>query len=291
MSLLGDIGHAVTSLPKTVSSAVTGRRGVLGGRGVFGELTRFHLAGAVKAAGGAVAKVGSNHLLQATMGNIAVPAALIGAAAQHGPKGALMAAKSAANNPITKAELAAAGVIFPPVAPISAAGIAGMEGVSRIVDGIRSKDPAMIAQAAMQVAGTQLLAKAGNPGAARALRVMSTVDQARKVVQGTVPGASRQVAAVMNAARSGNASAKSLLTVIQHQAVREAHKTVASSKAPPAAKAKARKLITKAQVKAPGLLAPTVAAFKAPRGVRAGDFAVLRTGRILYRGKPVRKAG
>lgn len=289
-NMLTGIVDAVTSVPGTVSSAVTGKKGVLGSKGVLGNLTHLRVANAVKAAGGAVSKVGSNHLLQATMGNIAVPASLIGAVVKGGPKAGLSAVKHAANNPIIKAELAAAAVIFPPVAPISAAGIAGMEGASRIVDGIRSKNPALVAQAVMQVAGTQLLAQTGNAGAARALGAMKTVSRARDIVNGVAPQARRQLAAIQGAAKQGNAGAKNVLAVIKHQALREAHKTIESKTAPPKVKAGARRLITSAQKKAPGLLAGTVAAIRAPRGVRAGDFQILRSGRVLYRGEPVRKA-
>ncbi len=141
MSLLGDIVHTVTSLPGDAASAVTGRRGLLGSHGSVMDVLHGHFGAAVKDAGHAVSKITDNHLIQASFGSIAVPASILSAAVQHGPHGALDAVANAARNRVTKAELAALAVIIPPLAPASAGGIAAMEATSRLVDGIRSKNP------------------------------------------------------------------------------------------------------------------------------------------------------
>jgi hypothetical protein len=139
----------------------------------------------------------------------------------------------------------------------------------------------------MQVGGTILKAKAGSPGAARALDLLDKTEDARKLVAGGDPG---RVARIVADAKRGVPAAKSALAMLQFHQIRTAHKTAASSSAPPAKKAAAHRTLAKAQKTAPATFAATVAALSSPKGVRVGQFALLRTGRILYKGQPVRKA-
>lgn len=278
------VGRAAKSVVHDISSATTGRHGLLGSKGVLGLAAHGKFLRAAKAAGGAVGQVTSNHAIQAAFPMLAVPASVVAGAAAKGPKGALAAIQHFGKNPIIKAELAAVSVAFPPLAPITATGIAAMEASSRVVDALRSGDPKKIAGAAMQVAGTQLEAAAGNLDAVRGLKMLKDVDRARRVVQGANPQA---LAKVKAAAKQGNASARDLLTVIQHQAVREAHKATQSKN--PSVRAAGRARLIAAEKSAPGILVGTMAALKSPKGVRFGDFALLRTGRILHNGKPVRQ--
>lgn len=278
------ISRAAKSVAHDISSATTGKHGLLGSKGTFGLITHGKFLRAAKAAGGAVGQVTSNHAIQAAFPMLAVPASVVAGAASKGPKGALGAFQNFAKNPIIKAELAAVSVVFPPVAPATAAGIAAMEASSRIIDAARSGDPKKIAAAAMQIGSTQLAAAAGDLGAKNALSLMKNVDKARKLVNGANPQA---LAAVKQAAKQGNASAKTLLTIIQHQAVREAHKETVSKD--PKVRAAGRARLIAAEKAAPGIMVGTLAALKSPKGVRFGDFALLRTGRILHNGKPVRQ--
>jgi hypothetical protein len=285
MSIFKDIANAAKKIPKTVGSAVTGKKGLLGKKGTLGLLAKGKVAKAAKATGKAVSKVVSNPIIQASFPIATVPASIISGAVAGGPKGALKAAKTFSKNPIFKAELAAAGVLFPPVAPASAAGLAAMEATSRVVDGINSKDPKKIGAAIVQVAGTQLLASQGNADAKRALNLMKDVNAAKKVVLGKVPGAMPKILAGVKA---GDKKAKKALDLVQKVAVRNAGQVVKSKTAPPKKKAAAAKMIAKAQIKKPGLATGTLAALNSPKGIRVGDFSVLSTGRILYLGRPVR---
>lgn len=278
------IGRAAKSVVHDISSATTGKHGLLGSKGTFGLITHGKFLRAAKAAGGAVGQVTSNHAIQAAFPMLAVPASVVAGAAAKGPKGALAAVQNFGKNPIIKAELAAVSVAFPPLAPATAAGIAAMEASSRVVDAIRSGDPKKMAAAAMQIGGTQLAAAAGNLDAARGLQLIKDVDKARKLVNGAAPEA---LAAVKAAAKGGNAKAKTLLTIIQHQAIREAHKETQSKD--PHVRAAGRQRLIAAEKSAPGILVGTMAALKTPKGVRFGDFALLGTGRILHKGKPVRQ--
>ena len=54
-------------------------------------------------------------------------------------------------------------------------------------------------------------------------------------------------------------------------------------------RAKARNVVASAQRKAPGLLAGVSAGVNSPKGLRMGDFSILSTGRILYKGKSIRR--
>lgn len=285
MTILGDLGRAAKKLPGTVSSAVTGKKGLLGSKGTLGLLAKGKISKAAKATGAAVSKVANNPIIQAAYVPATVPTAVVSGAVARGKKGALDAVKKFGKNPIIKAELVAAGILFPPVAPASAAGLAAMEASSRVVDGINSGDPKKIAAAAVQIAGTQLLASQGNPAAKRALTVMKDVNSARKIALGKVGG----IGNIQAAAKQGNAGAKKALDLIKAQAVRNAAQVASDKKAPPKKKAAARNLLARAQVKAPALTAGTLAALNSPKGVKVGDFSLLRTGRILYRGKPIRK--
>lgn len=278
------ISRAAKSVVHDISSATTGRHGLLGSKGTFGLVTHGKFLRAAKAAGGAVGQVTSNHAIQAAFPMLAVPASVVAGAASKGPKGALGAFQNFAKNPIIKAELAAVSVAFPPVAPATAAGLAAMEASSRIVDAVRSGDPKKIAAAAMQIGSTKLAAAAGDLDAKRALGVMKQIGKARDIVHAANP---QELAAVKAAAKQGNASAKTLLTVIQHQAIREAHKETKHKD--PAVRAAGRARLISAEKSAPGIYVGTIAALNSPRGVRFGDFALLRTGRILHNGKPVRQ--
>ena len=287
MSIFKDISRSFKKLPKQVSSAVTGKKGLLGKQGPIVLLAKGKVKKAVKATGAAVQKITKNPLIQATYPPAMIPAHLISAAAAKGPKGALAAAKQYAQNPVIKAELAAVAVVFPPVAPASAAGIAAMEATSRIVNGINSKDPKKIASAVIQVAATQAMAKAGSKEAARALNLMKDTQTAQKIAKGLKGAAAiKRIAAQ---AKAGNPAAKRAAEMVQSAAIRNAAQVLASKNAPPKKALAARKLLTTAQLKKPGLTTGTLTALAVPKGMRLGDFSLLRTGRILYRGKPVRE--
>lgn len=286
MGFFKDIGRAASRPFRKTAKRLTTGKGILARKGVGGLLVRGKVGKAAQLAAHSTSKLLQNPVIQASFPIATIPAGVLTATIAHGPKGGLKALESVAKNPIIKAEIVAAGVIFPPAAPASALGIAALEASSRVVDGIHSKDPKKVAAAVVQVAGTKFLAANGNADAKRALTLMKDVNAARKVALGKAPGAMPKILAGV---RAGDKRAKNALELVQKVAVRHAAQVSASSSAPPRKKQLAAKLIAKAQVKKPGLTVGMLTALSSPKGVRVGDFALLRTGRILYRGKPVRK--
>lgn len=286
MSVFKDIGRAASRPFRKLGKRLTTGKGVLARKGVGGLLVRGKVGKAAKLAAHSTSKLLQNPVIQASFPIVTVPAGVLTATIAHGPKGAMQALKSVASNPLIKAELAAAAVVFPPAAPASALGIAAMEAGSRVVDGINSKDPKKVAAAAVQVAGTKLLAGQGNADAKRALTVMKDLSSARKLAGGKNRGLFQQITA---AAKAGDKKAKKRLDLVQFVAVRRAGQVANSTTAKPAQKQAAGKLIAKAQLKKPGLTVGTLTALSSPKGVRIGDFSLLSTGRILYQGRPVRK--
>lgn len=223
------------------------------------------------------------HVVQAVFPAQAIPKAIVSAAIAHGPKGALDAAHEALKNPVMKGKLMAGAVVFPPLAPLSAAGIGGMEASSRLLDAAESKDPKAAAAAAMQLAATAVAAKDGIAGAARAKQSLTELGSARAVwndLQKGAPKAQEAVAMLKKAAAAGDKRAKAGIQTLEFVAAR-AH---LKGQAP-------KKVGLTAHRESPSLLAATAAAINAPSGIRVGDFSVLRTGRILHKGKALRFHG
>jgi hypothetical protein len=285
MGFLGDLKRAVTSLPRQVKQATIGKGGIVGKGGAGSLLIKGKIARAAKATGRSVSLVAGNPIISSTFGSVAIPADIVAAAVSKGPTGALEAAKRAVSNPLTKAKLAALAIVMPPMAPLSAGGLASMEAASRLVDGLQSKDPRIIASAATSLAVTMAEASRGNPDAKRALAVIDEVREARKVLASKVPGLINRV---QNLAARGDPRAQKTMNVLSAVKVRAALRTTKSTNKVVAAKA--RKVVAAAQKKAPDLVAGMTAAVNTPRGLRVGDVAVLSTGRLLLRGRPIRKA-
>lgn len=274
---LSGIGKAVAGVGKSVVRA--------GGHAskIPGLLIHAKIQKAGKQAAAAVSRVTDNPLIQAGHWPLIVPN-LVVHAAKGGPKSALEAAHRTVKNPLIKAEVAAAGVLFPPVAPFSAAAIAGAEAAARVHDAMKSGDPKKIAAAALKVAATAALAKAGNPDAARGLAALNKVGGTMNLVrdlQKGVPAAKKAASAVNAKGGSG----KSLAQIVSARAALQNQKNP-----DPKVRAAAHKALTAIQQKSPGLLAGVQAAMRVPEKVQLGRFAVLRTGRILLDGKPIRKA-
>lgn len=292
MSIFTDIGAAVK---KTGSGVAKGVAGV--GKGAVkaaGSLINAHPKDAVKnaraagkSAASAVQAVTGNTLVQgAVFPNITIPAHIIAGAVKNGKRGAADAVKQVAKNPVLKAEIVAAGIIFPPVAPASGAAIAASEAIARTTDALNSKDPKQIAQAAMQIGGTAIMASQGNPGAKSALDAIKKVQAASSLAKGYLGGAPKAVKAVADAKQKGTAKAKAGLSLVQHMATREALSMANSSNTKIAKKG--AELVTKLQMEVPNLVQAVKVAMNSPKGVRVGQFAVLRTGRLLHDGKPIR---
>jgi hypothetical protein len=294
--MLGFVGKAVKGVAKAAKGAAKGVAGVgkntVKAAGAVVTLKPGKAVKAAKAAGksaaGAVSAVTNNHLIQSVWPPVTVPAAVVSGAVKNGKKGATAAIKNFGKNPIVKAQIKAAGVVFPPIAPASASAVASMEASGRIIDDLESGDPKRIAGASVRVAGTALLAAEGNPGAKRAIDTIKKAKSARALALGAINGNPKAEQAIAMAKRKGTAAAKNGLALVQTMAAREALKAAASTN--PAVRAKASKIVTKLQLEAPNLLAAVRTAMTSPKGVKIGQFAVIRTGRILRDGRPIRSA-
>lgn len=245
-----------------------------------GDLAHLKIAAAVKQAGQAVNQITGSQILQTTFAPVLVPANILNGAVTGGPKGALAAAKSVLKNPVMKATYSAAGMVFPPLAPASAAAVAGMEAASRVIDGIESKDPKMIASAALGLASTAAMASDGVTGAQRAMDLFGQVQKARGIagdLLNGVPSALSAAAKLKAQAATGDPQAVSAHHLLSAVTIRQSVKTGKSTSAVHHA----------ARVETPSLLAMVHAALKSPHGVKIGDFAVLKTGRTLHKGKAI----
>jgi hypothetical protein len=263
MSLFPDPLKAVSQARQAIGSVLKGKP----------KAAIQHVAGGVNAIAG-------SQVIQAVFPVQAIPKAIIAGAVQGGKKGALAAAQNSLKNPVLKAMYGAVGLAFPPFAPLSAGTIAGMEASSRLLDAYESKNAKEAAAAAMQLAATAQKVKEGDPGAARAMQSITEVGKARELLEDFEKGAPAAVAAVKamkSSAERGDARAKAGMYLFQAVATRAAQKGVP----------------TKPKIRiaheAPTMVSLVSAAMRSPSGVRLGGFSVLSTGRILYKGKGVRK--
>jgi len=234
----------------------------------------------VQALGAGVNQITGSALIQAAFPVVA-PANIINGAVTGGKAGAIKAAQSFLKNPTAKATYSAVGLIFPPLAPVSAGAVAGMEAASRVLDGIEAKDPKAIASAALQFAATQALASDGNPGAKRALDYIEKTSKARGIADLMMAGdheAQAAAATLKKQAASGDKAAQAANHLLSSVLVRQSAKKGSPQK--PAIHGAARS-------EAPNLLAQVHAAMTSPAGLRIGDFSVLRTGRVLHKGKAI----
>lgn len=246
----------------------------------IGAVTHGQVKKAVQHLGDGVNNIAGAHAIQAVFPTKAIPAAIFSAAASHGPKGALDAAHNVVKNPVTKAAYMAAGIAFPPFAPLSAGAIGAMEGSSRLLDGLESGNPKAVASAAFSIAATTARAKAGDAGAARAVQSIDTVRSARELlskVSNGNKGAQSTVDALRRSAATSPA-AKSKLHTYESVAARAALKGSLPSEA-----------VNALHKNAPSLMAMVATALRSPAGVKIGDFSVLSTGRVLHKGKPMPK--
>lgn len=286
------VSRAAKSVVRSVKGAVRGTGGA------FKSLIKLKPREAGKQMAKAVTSVTNNKILQAGWPGTMVPAAVLGGAAKGGPKGAIAAARQVMKNPLIKAELAVASVLFPPVAPLSGAAVAATESASRVYDALRSGNLKQIGAAAVQVAATSAAAASGNPQAQRALKAFRTVEKGYKVARGAMAGVpsikkkissakSRLKAPIKTKAQSKSAkTAQKQLSIAQMLTTRLALKDLSSRDKN--TRKRASQLIARLQRENPMLVAAVKAAFESPRGLTIGKFSVIRTGRILLNGKPVR---
>lgn len=243
-----------------------------------GSLAHLKVKKAVQHMGRGVNQITGSAVLQAAFPALA-PANVVNGAITGGKKGALKAAQSYLKNPIAKATYGAVGLVFPPLAPLSAGVVAGMEASSRVLDGLESKDPKAVAAAALQFAATEMHAADGVTGAARGLDLLKKTAAARGIAEGLISGnpeVAKAVAETKKLAASGDVKAQAAHHLLTAVTLREASKTSQKSKV----HAAARKA-------SPSLLALVQSAMRSPHGVRIGDFSVLRTGRVLHKGKSI----
>lgn len=248
-----------------------------------GNLAHGKISRAAGDLGRAANQIAGSQIIQAAFPGSAIPASVLAGAVSGGPKGALDAAHAVAKNPALKGVISATGVVFPPLAPVSAGAVAGLEASGRLLDGLDSKDPKAIAAAALQIASTTALAASGSPGAQRAIDTVQKVQAARDLAGRLAAGDSKaatEVAALTSCAASGNAKAKDALSTFHAVTARESLR----GKLPASA---AHAIHTEA----PSLLSMVGSALNTPSGVKVGDFTVLRTGRILHRGSPIKRNG
>jgi len=272
------IGKAAKGAVKSVGRTASGvAKGVTGaGKAIVTGKPKE----AAKQLGRAVTAVTSNPVVQAGWPGT-IPVHVAAGLATGGVKGAVRNAKQAGTNPAVRAEMAAASIIFPPVAPVMGAAIAATEGAARLNSALISKNPLKIGQAVTAMAGTAALAAGGNSAAARTLATVGKVGGVMNVVAGLKTGSVPAKKAVAGA--KGNA--KALGQILQ---TRDALKGLKSPSA--ATRAAATGLISKLQLSNPQLLAGVQAGINVPERISFERFDVLRTGRILLDGKPVRKA-
>lgn len=240
------------------------------------DAAHLKISRSVKDLGRGVNQITGSQIIQAAFPVVA-PANIVNGAVTGGKSGAIKAAQSFLKNPIAKATYTAVGVVFPPIAPVTAGAVAGMEAASRLIDGLESKDPRMIASAALQLASTQLLAHDGIPGAQRALEYIDKTGKARGIAELIGKGDGAAIAAaneLKKQAASGDPKAAAAHHLLSAVLFRQSGKTPQKPAIHAAGKSNA-----------PTLLAQVHAAQNSPHGLRIGDFTVLRTGRLLHRGK------
>lgn len=245
------------------------------------DLVHLKVQKAAQHVGSGVNQITGSSIIQAGWPGI-VPAHILNGAVTGGKAGAVKAAQGFLKNPVAKSTYAAVGLVFPPVAPISAGMVAGMEASSRLIDGLESKDPKLIAQAALQLASTQAQAAAGIPGAQRALDIINKTSVAKDLAVGLLTGDQKALAshaALKKQADAGDLKAKSAKHMADVAMAREAmRKNHPGSKD---AKAAMKKV-------APSLASEVHAALTSPHGIRIGNFAVLSTGRVVRKGRAMK---
>jgi hypothetical protein len=245
------------------------------------DVAHIKIKKAVKDVGRGVNQITGSALIQTAFPVYAVPANIVNGAVTGGSVGALKAAQSVLKNPVAKATYAAAGLIVPPLAPATAGVVAGMEATSRVLDALESKDPKAIAAAALSYASTAAQAANGIPGAVRAMDLLKKTQAARgiagQILSGDA-GATKAAADTKKLALSGDAKAQAAHHLLSSVLLRQASKS--NAPAAPAVRAAARK-------ETPSLVAEVHAALTSPHGVRIGDYSVLRTGRVLHKGKQI----
>lgn len=243
-----------------------------------GNLAHGKISASVKSLGRGVNQITGSQIIQAAFPVVA-PANIVNGAVTGGKSGAVKAAQSFLKNPVAKATYTAVGVVFPPIAPVTAGAVAGMEASSRLLDGLESKDPKMVASAALQLAATQVLSKDGIPGATRALDYIDKTGKARGIAGNILSGdpeAQKSMAELKKLADSGDPKAQAAHHLLSAVVLRESAKTPAK----PAVHAAGREA-------SPTLLAQVHSAMTSPHGLRIGDFSVLKTGRVLHKGKAI----
>jgi hypothetical protein len=232
-------------------------------------------------------EVAGSNVIAAAFPTTMIPGNVLAGAVSGGKKGALASAHKVLDNPVAKGLYTGMGVVFPPIAPATAGMVAAMEGSSRLLDGLESKDPKQIASAALSLAMTAKNAGAGIPGSQRAIAGIHQVEKMRELLHQAdsgVPEAVKAVSRVLAGEKSSDRSqqlAASLLKAIAARKVLKGHAP------PPKPGARAPSKILHDQE--PDLLSMVHTALTTPAGVRIGDFSVLKTGRLLHKGKNLRR--
>jgi hypothetical protein len=250
-------------------------------RAAVSSAAKLKVKKAVKQSARAVNEVTRANVVQALFPAQAIPKVIISGAISGGKRGALESAQSVLKNPVLKAGYVAVGIAFPPFAPLSAGTIASMEAASRLLDGVEAKDPKVVAQASLQLAKTLENARNGDPGAARAQQMIGELEKTRDIFddfQKGAPAAKQAIDEIRARAKRGDKRAQVGAHMLEFVATRAGLKGKAPLKA---AIAGAKN--------SPSITSLVAAAIRSPSGVRIGDFSVLSTGRILHKGKPVRK--
>lgn len=119
-----------------------------------------------------------NPILQTAYAPIVLPAHLISAGVQGGVDGAVDAAKQELRNPVRRAAIKVAAVIFPPAAPAAV----GLEAANRLLDAAESKDPVEAAKAAASLGAIIGLSDAGDIDAQKTLGVVNQAKKARETL-------------------------------------------------------------------------------------------------------------
>lgn len=250
-------------------------------RNAASSVSKGKIKTATRQVASAVNQISGSPVIQAVFAPVAIPQAIVSAGIAGGPKAAIAAAHGVLKNPVLRAGYVAAGIAFPPFAPLSAGAIASMEAASRLLDAYESKDPKVAAAAALQLAKTIQNAVAGDPGAARARQVINEIDATRDIFgdyQKGAPDAKKAIDALKARAAAGDKRAQAGVRALEFVSSRAAIK----GKVPVKGHLMAHR-------EKPDMMALVSAAVRTPSGIRIGDFSVLKTGRILHKGKPVRK--
>lgn len=230
--------------------------------------------------GSAADTVAGAGIIQAASPMLKAPVDVINAASK-GATNAVQAAQKFLALPGAAKEFGALALEIPDFRPNSAESVAAVEAVSRLLDALNSGKPEVVARAAMQRAATEAMSKK-YPGAARAVNLLKEVSAGRKLVGDAaknVPQAKNAILKLKKAAlQPANKKAKTGFGQLQTIAAREA----VHGRLP-------KDAVHKLAVGSPTLLSLVQMAKRTPSGVRLGDWSVLATGRILHKGKPIRK--